>query len=424
MERKVNVLEHSHVEVLVTVDEATWKAAQGKAFKKVAANIDLPGFRKGKAPESLVRSKVDQVKVMDEAVNALLPTIYKDILDNEDIRPFAQPKVDVTKISDTELEVKFLIVTTPRATLGKYKDFDIGKVEVKVTDEEVNAEIDALRKQNATLVIKDGPAALGDVVVIDFVGSVDGKEFDGGKGENYELELGSHSFIPGFEEQLVGTKAGEDKDVNVTFPEQYTPELKGKKALFKCKVHEVKQKKLPELDDEFIRDVKIQSVTNVEELKANKFKELTDRKEKEEKNKYIGKVLESIAKEAKVDIPDEVVEDQVASRKRDLMSQMSQSGMTMESYLQIIGQTQEEFDAKIREDSIKAITNFLIIEEIAEKEGLTVSDEELEFELAKIADQYKMKMDDVKKALANSMEQFRNNVKHDRVEKFLFDNNN
>lgn len=423
MERKVTKLENSHVEVLVNVDEATWKAAQKKAFEKVAANITVDGFRKGKAPENLVKSKVDQVKVMDEAINALLPEIYRDIVDVDGIRPFTQPKVDVTKLSDTELEVKFLIVTAPKVELGQYKGLEIGHNKVEVTEEEVANALKAVQEQNATLVVKDGASELGDTVVIDFAGSVDGKPFDGGSATNYELELGSHSFIPGFEEQLVGHLAGEHVDVNVKFPENYVENLKGKDAVFACDIHEVKVKKLPELDEELIAELKIPNVKTVEELKNHKKNELLSSKEVNEKREYISKVVEAIAKASKIEIPEEIIDSQVAARKEDLINRMKQSGLTLEQYLQLVGQKEEELMAKLKEDAIKDVTNFMVLETIAEKENLEVTDADLEFEFAKMADQYSMKVEDVKKALQPQLEEFRNNLKMQKVEQLLAENN-
>ena len=208
MERKVTKLEHSHVQVDVVVDEKTWKDAQDKAFNKLAENVTIDGFRKGKAPKNLVKSRIDPMKVLDEAINGLLPKIYQEILEKDGIRPYARPAVDVTKVSDTELEVKFVLVTAPEVKLGKYKGLEIGKKEVKVTKKDIEEALEGARKDNATLVVKEGEAALGDTVVLDFVGTVDGVAFEGGSADNHELELGSHQFIPGFEEQLVGHKAG------------------------------------------------------------------------------------------------------------------------------------------------------------------------------------------------------------------------
>ena len=422
-ETKVNQIGDGLVEVEVVVKEATWKEAQDKAFKKLAANVTVPGFRKGKAPENMIKGKIDQVKVMDEAINSILPVLYKDVLKNNDIKPYNQPKVDVTKLSDKELTVKFTITTLPKLTLGDYKGLKIGKGEIKVTDKDVDDAIDALRVKNATIAVKDGAAAKGDTVVMDFVGKVDGVAFDGGTAENYELELGSGTFIPGFEDQLIGVKAGDKKNVNVKFPENYTPELKGKDATFECKVHEVKEKKLPELNDEFIADVKIDGVKTIDDLKAKKKEEITAQKTAEARSEYINKVIEAIVANSKVSIPDAIIENQANGHKKDLENRMQQSGLTLETYLQILGQKPEEFEAKLKEDSKKEIAGYLVMEEVAVAEKLNVTDEELEFELSKIAEQYKMKVEDVKKALNNQLDKFRDNIMMNRVEDLLYKNN-
>ncbi len=423
MERKVTKLENSHVEVLVTVDTDSWKKAQEKAFKKVSANVKVDGFRPGKAPEAMLRKRVDNMKVIDEAINDLLPTLYKDVLDNEDVKPMAQPKVEVTKLSDTDLEVKFTIVVSPEVELGEYKGLKIGKEEPKVTAKDVNAAIEALQKQNATLVVKDGAAELGDTIVMDFVGSVDGVPFEGGAAENHELELGSGQFIPGFEDQCVGLKAGEKKDINVTFPENYTPELKGKAAVFAITCHEVKAKKTPELNDEFVKDLSIPEVNTIDELKAHKEKELLEQKKAEARRAYLGKVVAAIAEKSKISIPDEIIDEQVASRRKDIENRMKQSGLTLDQYLSILGQKEEEFMVKLKEDSKADFTRYLVVDKVGQVENIVVTDEDVDVEMAKIADQYKMKLEDVKKALANQLGEYRYNIRMNRVEDFLFTNN-
>ena len=424
MERKINKLEHSHVEVICTVDKENWKKAQDKAFNKLAAKVEIKGFRKGKAPANLVKERVNHAQVLSDAVDALLPELYTAIIEEDKIRPYAQPKVDVTKLSDDELEVKFVIVTAPTVELGKYKGLKIGKAEAKVTDEQLEAATKDLLERNATLAVKEGEAKEGDTVVMDFVGLVDGKPFEGGSSENYELVLGSHSFIPGFEEQLVGHKAGEHVDVNVTFPEQYTEELKGKPAVFGCDIHEVKEKKLPELNNEFVIEQNIEGVETVEQLKEHLKKQKLAEEERKLKGEYFDKLLLEISKNSKIDVPEEVLNQQVEARKKDFMDRMSQSGLTFEQYLQILGQKEEEFVNQLKENAAKELNNYLVLEEVAKKEGFDkVTDEDVEFELAKLAEQYKMTLDNVKKALEKQMGEFRNNLVMSRVENFLFDNN-
>ena len=423
MERKITKLEHSHVEVLVTVDEKSWKDAQKKAFDKQAANVTVDGFRKGKAPEHLVRAKIDQMKVLDEAINALLPIAYREIIEQDKIIPQAQPKVDITKVSDTELEIKFTLVVAPEVKLGAYKGLKIGHEQIVVEDKDVDVAIEQMMSSNASLVLKDGEAQLGDTVILDFAGSVNGELFEGGSAQNYELELGSHSFIPGFEEQLVGHKAGEHVDVNVKFPENYIENLKGKDAVFACDIHEVKEKKLPQLDDNFVKELKIPNVETVAQLKENKRAELVKQKEQEEKNRYLGKLIDAVVESSEIDIADEIIDSQVKSRKDDLEKRMAQSGLTVEQYLEIIGQSKEQFEEQLKNDARKDVQKYFVVDAIREKEGLTVSDEELEFEIAKLGEQYGMKIEDVKKALANQMDAFRNEILNRRVEEFLLANN-
>ncbi len=423
MERKVTKLEACHVQVDVVVDEKSWKDAQQASFKKLAKEVEVDGFRKGNAPDHIARKHIDQGKMLDNAINALLPGIYREIMEQDKIEPYAQPKVDVTKISDTNLEARFVIVTAPEVKLGQYKGLSIGKKEAKVSAKEVNEAIDELRKQNASLIVKEGPAASGDTVVMDFVGMIDGKAFEGGSAQNYELELGSGSFIPGFEDQLVGTKAGEHKDVNVTFPESYgAPELAGKPAVFGCDVHEVKEKKLPELNDEFAKELN-KGYETVEALKEGTKKDLLAKKEQEAKREYLEKLYAEIAKNSKIEIPHEMVEEQAQNMRKDLEQRMSQSGLTLEQYLGFLGQKEEEFMAKLEEDAKRDITNYFILEEVGKKEDLELTDADLEFEFAKMAEQYNMKIEDIKKALEKQMDQFRHNLKMTRIEELLIKEN-
>lgn len=423
MERKVTKLEHGHVQVDVVVDEKSWKEAQDKAFNKLAENVTIDGFRKGKAPKNLVKSHVDPMKVLDEAINALLPSIYQDIIEKDGVRPYARPQVDVTKVSDTELEVKFLLAVAPEVKLGQYKGLEIGKKEVKVTKKDVEQALEDTLKENASLVVKDSEAALGDTVVMDFVGKVNGEVFEGGSAENHELELGSHQFIPGFEEQLVGHKAGEKVVVNVKFPENYTEELKGKDATFDCTIHEVKAKKLPELNDEFVKELKVEGIETVEAFRARKEEDLKKQKENEARREYMGKLVEQIVKNSKLDIASEIIDNQVESRKEDMVKRIEQNGLKLEQYLQILGQSEEQFLAQIREMAVKETSEYVVLEEIGRVEKLEVSDKDLEAEYKKISEQYKMKVEDVKKALANNLDEFKNNLKMQRIDEFLYNEN-
>ncbi len=412
-------LEACHTEVTVTIEEEKWKAAQEASLKKLAKEVQIDGFRKGNAPLALAKKHIDQGKLLDDAINSLLPEAYKEALAKGKLEPFAQPKVDVTKLSDTELEVKFVVTTAPKVELGQYKDFNLGKKEAKVTAKEVEEALEDLRKQNASLILKEGAAEKGDTVVMDFKGTVDGVAFEGGTAQNYELELGSGSFIPGFEDQLIGVKAEEHRDVKVKFPEQYTPELAGKDAVFACDVHEVKTRKLPELTDEFVKDLALEGIESVEALKESKKTELLNNKENQQKREYLEKLYAEIAKSSKIEIPQEMIDDQAASMKKDMENRMQQSGLTLEQYLQFVGQKLEDFEAKLKDDAKRDITNYFILEKIGEIEKLELTDADVEFEYAKLAEQYKMKIEDVKKALATQLEQFKHNLRMTRIEEEL-----
>ena len=425
MERKVTKLEHCHTEVLVNVDKDLWKKAQDKAFKKLADNITIDGFRKGKAPINMVKSRIDQGRMYNEAINEVLNPVYQDILANEDIKPMARPSFEVTKLSDDELEIKVIIVTAPEAELGKYTGFALGKEKADVTEEEVEASINELRKQNATIAPKDGQAENGDIVVIDFEGSVDGVPFEGGKAENHELELGSHSFIEGFEDQLVGSSAGIEVDVKVRFPDNYGPEeISGKDAVFHVKVNEVKQKILPELDDEFVKELNMPNVENVLQLKDSRRDQLLKQKENANKQAYLDKLLAEIRKESKFDIPEEILNEEIENRKKDLENRLKQSNLDLEQYLVITRTNEEDLNKQLKDEAEKGLESWLVLETVGQKEKIEITEEEVEFELAKMADQYNMSIDQIKQALGQQISSFRSNLLMSRIENFLFDNNN
>ncbi|MBO6261950.1 MAG: trigger factor [Bacilli bacterium] len=424
MERKVTKLEHCHTEVLVNVDKDLWKKAQTKAFNKLAANVTVPGFRKGKAPANMLKGRVDQMRVFNEAINDVLQPVYEDVLREEKIQPMARPSFDVTKLSEEELEVKVTIATRPEVELGKYTDYKLGKEKVEVTDEEVDASIEALRKQNATIAPKDGQAEKGDTVVMDFEGFVEGVPFEGGKAENYELELGSGAFIPGFEDQLVGASAGIEVEVKVKFPENYGPdEISGKDATFKCTIHEVKQKVLPALDEEFIKDLNIPEVKTIDELKANRKEALQKQKEDAARQAYLNKLVDEIKKVSKFDIAEEIIADEKENRKKDMENRLKQSGIDLEQYLVLTKTSQEDFDKQMSEEARKGLESFLVMDNVGIKENLSVSDEELDAELTKMGEQYKMSLEQIKQALGQQLPNFRHNMLMQKIEKFLYENN-
>ena len=421
--RTVNEIKESRFEVEVEVDKETWKKAQEKALEKLAKDVSVKGFRKGKVPAEVAKKHIDQGQLFNEAINSLLPSVFKEVLDEEKLRPFTRPSVDVSKLSDDDLTLKFNIITAPKVKLGQYKDHHLGKEEVKVTPEEVENAMKARLEQNAELVLKDGASEMGDTVVIDFEGFVDGKPFDGGKAENYSLELGSHSFIPGFEEQLVGKKANDEVEVNVTFPEQYIDSLKGKAATFKVKVHEVRAKKIPELNDESVKELDIKGVEDLAGLRKYEEEHLRSHKEQDVRRAYWDKLIDAIIKDSEMNIEDEVLDEEVHAMKDNLARQAAQSGMSLEQYLSITGQSEEELDKTLRVEADKNIRTVLIMEKVAELEELQVTPEELDFEIAKIADAYKMEFNKVKELLTKDMDRFTQNIRTRRIEDFLFAHN-
>ena len=424
MERKVTKLEHCHTEVLVNVDKDLWKKAQQKAFNKVASNITVPGFRKGKAPANMLKGRVNQMEVFNEAINNILQPVYEDVLKNEDIQPVARPAFDVTKLSEEDLEIKVTIATRPEINLGKYTGYELGKAEVAVNDEEVDAAIEGLRRQYATIAPKEGQAEKGDTVVMDFEGSIDGVPFEGGAAENHELELGSGAFIPGFEDQLIGATAGIEVDVKVKFPENYGPdEISGKDAVFHCKIHEVKQKVLPELDEEFIKDLNIPEVANLEQLKANRKDALLKQKEANAKQEYLNKLVDEIKKVSTFDIPEEIVKEETENRKKQLEQRLQQSGIDLEQYYVLTKTKEEDLNKQLAEEARKGLESFFVMDSVGEKEKLNITEEELEFELSKMAEQYNMTIDQIKNALGQQLGQFRHNLIMQKIENFLFENN-
>ena len=424
MERKVTKLEHCHTEVLVNVDKDLWKKAQEKAFNKIASNITVPGFRKGKAPANMLKGRVNQMEVFNEAINNVLQPVYEDILKNEDIQPVARPAFDVTKLSEEDLEIKVTVATRPEINLGKYTGYELGKATAEVKDDEVESAIEALRKQNATVAPKEGQAEKGDIVVMDFEGSVDGVPFEGGAAENHELELGSGAFIPGFEDQLIGASAGIEIDVKVKFPENYGPdEISGKDAVFHCKIHEVKQKVLPELDEEFIKDLNIPGVADLEQLKANRKEALLKQKEANAKQEYLNKLVDEIKKVSTFDIPEEIVKEEAENRKKQLEQRLQQSGIDLEQYYVLTKTKEEDLDKQLAEEARKGLESFFVMDSVGEKEKLNITEEELEFELSKMAEQYNMTIDQIKNALGQQLGQFRHNLIMQKIENFLFENN-
>ena len=424
MKNTVNQLEDCKVEILVDVDGKVWEDAQKKAFRKLAANVSMPGFRKGKVPESMLRGRIDPNQVIENAINGCLNTVYSEVLKETGVRPYYRPEVDVTKVSDKELSLKFVVTTIPEVTLGEYKGLHADKEVASVTEEEVAAAITKRLESAADLVVVDREAKLGDTVILDFKGYIDGVAFDGGEADNYSLELGSNSFVPGFEDALVGVKSGEERDVNITFPEQYVAELAGKPATFHCVIHEVKEKSIPELSDEAVKDLGIKEVETVEALKEFEKKNLLASKTDAANRKYYEAIVAQIVEKSDVKIASQIIDDEVAHRQDDTKKQVESNGLTFQQYLEITGQTEDALRESIRTQATATIKNELVLQQIAINEHMVVDNKELDSELKKMADQYKMKLEDLRKALGNQLNAFRDNLQQRKIQEFILANNN
>lgn len=423
MKNTLKNLDDCKVEITVEVPTDTWTAAQKKAFSKLASNVSLPGFRKGHAPEAMLKSHIDPNKVLDQAINDILPTVYAEVIIENKVEPFYRPDVDVTKISDTDLTLKFVITLAPKVTLGAYTGLHAEKEVASVTDEEVNKDIESRLNGLAELVVTDKAAEKGDTVVIDFEGFIDGVAFEGGKADNYSLELGSNSFVPGFEDALIGVKANENKDVEVTFPTQYVKELAGKKATFKCFVHEVKKKVIPELNDETVADLNLENVKTVDELKEFSKKNLLERKVNQIENKYYNDIFAQIVDNSTVEVASNIIDAEANASLENLKKQVEGNGLTFEQYKEITGKTEEALKEEMKNESLKNIKGYLVLNTLAAKEHLLLDDAEFDVELAKMADTYKMSVEDLKKALGSNLSGFRENIVSGKVRKFVLENN-
>jgi trigger factor len=411
-------------EVTTSIDGKEWTDAQDKAVKKLAENVQVKGFRKGKAPLALAKERLTAGQVYEEAMNIVLPKMFSDVVSEHKLNVFYRPDVRPTKVSQTNLEVCFTIVTYPEVTLGQYKDLDIPLEKVSVSDEEVKVGLDHLREQNAELVLKENePAEKGDTVVMDFKGYVDGKEFDGGSADNYSLVLGSNSFIPGFEDQLIGAKPESKVDVNVTFPDKYVKELAGKKAKFVCMVHEVKTKKYPEINDDFAKSLTIDGVSDVKTLKKHVKADLLHQKENQAKDKQFNTILEAIVKNAKVTIAPQVVASETEQVRKDTINQVTQNGLTFEQYKEITGFDDAQLEEQFKAQASTRLTQYLVLNKIAEVEKLIISPAELEDYYSNLANTYGMKLEEVKKALSANEARIREQMLQGKVERFIIANN-
>ena len=403
MSLQVEKLEKNMAKLTIEVSAEDLDKAMEKAYQKQKSRISLPGFRKGKAPRKMIESMYGKGVFMEDAVNSLVPQEYTKALGECDLEIVSQPEINVTQMEPG----KALIFTAdvavkPEVTLGDYKGVEVPKSEIVVTDEEVDAEIRKEQDKNArTVAVEDRAAANGDITTIDFEGFVDGVAFEGGKGTDYALTLGSGTFIPGFEDQLVGANTGDHVEVKVTFPEEYqAKELAGKEAVFQCDVKKIETKEVPELDDEFAKDVS--EFDTLAEYKEDVKKKLTEKKEKEARTAKENAAVDKAIENAQMDIPELMTKTECRQMMDDFSRRMQQQGLSMEQYFQFTGQSMDKMMEDMKPQALKRIQTRLVLEKVAEAENIQPSEEEITEEIQKMADAYKMEADKIREAIGES----------------------
>lgn len=389
----------------VKLEGKEWKDCLKQAFNKKKKDIKMDGFRKGQVPYDVYVKKMGVEALYMDAVDIAVDVLYARLLkDDKTIIPVATPGIDIKNINHDEIEIEFTLVSAPKVELGKHTKLGIKKEEVVVTDSQIEHELHHLQEQFVEVKELDDDAVIkeGNVAVIDFEGFKEGKAFKGGKGEDYSLEIGSHTFIPGFEEALVGLKKGDTKDVNVTFPENYHSEdLKGQPVIFKVTVKAVKERVLPEFNKEFFEDLNVGGVESLEDLKKYIKENMTAERSKQIEDEYLFKCLDEVVKNSKFDIPEEMTEDETNRLVKEFSEKLSYQGLKLEDYLKYINSNINDFKATLKDEANKRVGYRLIMDAIIENEKIEVSDEELESELKKTSEQYKMSVEDFLKEIGN-----------------------
>ena len=424
MSLQVEKLEKNMAKLTIEVPASELEKALQSAYMKQKNKISLPGFRKGKVPRQMIEKMYGAEIFYEDAANALIPKAYADAYDEGELDIVSRPEIDVVQIEKgKDFIFTATVATKPEVTLGEYKGLEVDKVSTRVTQKEVDAKIQEEAEKNArTITVEDRAVQDGDEVVLDFEGFVDGVAFEGGKGENYPLTIGSGSFIPGFEEQLVGAEAEKEVEVKVTFPEDYHAEdLKGKEAVFKCTVHEIKAKELPEIDDEFAAEVS--EFDTLEEYKADVKAKIKEQKAAEGKAKQEDQVVEQAVKNATYELPEAMVETQAEQMANDFAQRMQSQGLTMEQYFQFTGTTAEQMMEDLKPQAVKRIETRLVLEAIAKAENIEISDEKLDEEIGKMAEAYKMEADKLKEFMGeNEKKQMKEDMAVQEAITFLVDN--
>ena len=392
-------------DVIVKIDGDSWSAALDKVFKNKQKTVKVDGFRKGKVPRDIYEKKFGKESLFLDAANSVIEEAFQKALDESKLIPVVQPSLDIKSISEDGVEFIFKIITKPEVNVKKYKGLKVVPEKVKVTKEEVDHELGHLLERYTELVSKDGKVTNGDVAIIDFEGFKDGVAFDGGKGENYSLEIGSNTFIPGFEEQLVGLKAGDEKDLDLVFPEEYgAKDLAGAKVVFKVKVNEVKEKKTRELDEEFFEDLGMDGIDSKEALEKQVKENITAQKEHEAEDKYMDALLAKIAENTEIDVPETMINDETDRMVDQFAEHITMQGISIEQFYKFTNSTKETLKEQYKEEATKRIKYRLILEAIIKAEKITVSDKEVDEKIDEIAKKYNMTKEEVKKQYGENID--------------------
>ena len=416
--KSVEKKEKSTVELVIEVGAEEFEAAVQKVYLKQRGKIAIPGFRKGHAPRKIIEAMYGTGVFYEDAINDVYPGAYAQAVEQEKLDAVAWPSVEVVSVGKEGLTFKAVVTVRPEVKLGQYKDLTAEKPAVTVTDEDIEGELKPYINRATRMVTVDRPAGNGDTVVIDFEGFMDGKPFDGGKGENHSLELGSNSFIPGFEDQLVGAKAGDEKDVNVSFPEDYhAQELAGKPALFKVKVHEVKEKQLPALDDEFAKDVS--EFDTLDAFKKDLADKLTKRREEQAERTFQAAVMEQVMNNMEVDIPDAMVEFEADNMVNDMAQRIQSQGIPFDQYLSMMGMNMSMMHEQAKAAAMERVRRDLALGAVVDAEQIAISDEEVEEEYKRLAEEYHMELDKVKQAV--EAENVRKELSVKKAEQLIYD---
>ena len=412
-------IENAKAELKCTLEGETWESAKESAFKKIAGKVEIKGFRKGQAPKHLVEKYISHNEVLLEAAESLAQKTLENAVEEHDLTLIDRPELKVDEINDDKCVLTFVCPVLPDVKLGDYKSIEYKVEEAKVDDKEVDDQIVTLLNQKADLELKeDGEVEDGDTTVIDFEGFKDGEPFEGGKADNYDLVIGSNSFIPGFEQQLIGMKAEETKEIDVTFPDTYhVEELKGQPAKFKVTVHEIKKKVLPELNDEFAAELKYENVNTVEDLKKYTKDNLLKRKEDDNKRKAEDDLIDKLVEMTEVDIPDVLVKSETDNIVQNYEQNFMQQGFSLAQFLQMTGQKMEDFRDSLKENAIKRIKVNLALDEIGKLEKVEVSDDDVNEEYKKMSEMYSMDIEDVKKYVPASS--IKSDLKYQKTLDFL-----